>query len=130
MASTSALPCNDGALRGGFVGEAIPDESRGNHVTLSPDDHRGEGSDQQALGPRPRGLLQDGLAGDVVIFDPATVGPGEKRVLHDFPGGEARLSQHATGIKATIVNGELMTLDGAHQGGLSGRLLGSVDYRD
>ena len=67
---------------------------------------------------------------DVVVFDPDTVGPGEKQRVNDFPGGEARLVQYATGVSATVVNGEVMTIRQRHEGALPGRLLKSYDYRE
>ncbi|MCH7552603.1 MAG: D-aminoacylase [Chloroflexi bacterium] len=83
-----------------------------------------------AVGLTDRGRLQVGLAADVVVFDPDTVGPGEKQRVNDFPGGEARLVQYATGVSATVVNGEVMTIRQRHEGALPGRLLKSYDYRE
>jgi N-acyl-D-amino-acid deacylase len=59
-----------------------------------------------------RGVLLPGYAADIMIFDPATMGPNTKRVVHDLPGGEARYSARPQGIHATIVNGEPIVLDG------------------
>lgn len=59
-----------------------------------------------------RGVLLQGYAADIMIFDPATIGPDTKRVVHDLPGGEARYSARPQGIHATIVNGEPIVLDG------------------
>jgi N-acyl-D-amino-acid deacylase len=41
----------------------------------------------------------------VVLFDPATVGAGKLRRVHDFPAGADRLVSDASGIEAVIVNG-------------------------
>ena len=84
----------------------------------------------EAIGLKDRGLLKEGLAADIVVFDPDTVAPGEKQALNDFPGGEPRLVQSAAGILATVVNGEVMTYRQSHEGALPGRLLKSIDYRD
>ena len=59
-----------------------------------------------------RGVLLPGYAADIMIFDPATMGPDTKRVVHDLPGGEARYSARPQGISATIVNGEPIVQDG------------------
>ncbi len=59
-----------------------------------------------------RGVLLPGYAADIMIFDPATVGPDTKRVVHDLPGGEARHSARPQGILATIVNGCPIVEDG------------------
>ena len=44
-------------------------------------------------------------------------------VEYDLPAGAERLVQKAEGIKATIVNGEVMSKDNEHTGNLPGRLL-------
>jgi N-acyl-D-aspartate/D-glutamate deacylase len=70
-----------------------------------------------------RGLLREGLAADVNVFDPDTVGPSSLEVAHDLPTGVARLTQRAVGFKATVVAGEVVLEDGEHTGALPGRLL-------
>ena len=72
-----------------------------------------------------RGLLRPGMAADVVLFDPETVGPQEPELAHDFPGGAARLVQRADGIRTVLVNGQVALEDGAPTGERSGRLLRS-----
>lgn len=72
-----------------------------------------------------RGMLRPGMAADVVLFDPDTVGPQEPELAHDFPGGAARLVQRANGIRTVLVNGQVALEDGAPTGGRSGRLLRS-----
>ena len=44
-----------------------------------------------------RGLLLVGMAADVMIFDPDTVGPDQKWLAHDFPNGAAALDVEAPG---------------------------------
>lgn len=68
-----------------------------------------------------RGVLLPGYAADLMIFDPATVGPDTKRVIHDLPGGEARHSARPKGIHATIVNGEPIVMDGKRTDALPGQ---------
>ena len=70
-----------------------------------------------------RGLLQPGMAADVVVFDPATVAPREPELLHDFPGGAARLAQYADGIHTVLVNGQVSLEDGAPTGERAGKVL-------
>lgn len=70
-----------------------------------------------------RGLLRPGMAADVVIFDPQTVGPRPPVLVHDYPAGAGRLDQPAVGVIATVVNGRLVTEQGKHTGALPGRQL-------
>jgi len=70
-----------------------------------------------------RGALLPGFAADVMVFDPETVGPGTKRMVHDLPGGEGRFSARPRGFAATIVNGEPIVLDGKLCDALPGQLL-------
>src|SRR5690606_12113214 len=45
-----------------------------------------------------RGRLAPGLAADLLLVDPLTVGRGPKRKVHDLPAGAARLVTDAVGI--------------------------------
>jgi N-acyl-D-amino-acid deacylase len=82
----------------------------------------------QTFGIYDRGLLQPGLAADIVIFDPATVKPGPESVVHDFPAGGWRIKEPAEGIHMTIVNGQVLLEDGVHTGALPGRVLRNSWY--
>jgi N-acyl-D-aspartate/D-glutamate deacylase len=44
-------------------------------------------------------------------------------LAHDLPAGARRLKQKATGIMATVVNGEVVLRNNEHTGALPGRLL-------
>ena len=52
-----------------------------------------------------RGLIKEGFAADLLLFDPKTVGRGPKRRVHDLPGGAARLTTDAVGVHGVWVNG-------------------------
>ena len=81
----------------------------------------------EVFGIHDRGRLEVGLAADIVIFDPATIGDQPLKRVWDFPGGADRLISEAVGIDAVIVNGKILRrhnrdcLDPA--GPLPGRLL-------
>ena len=64
------------------------------------------------LGFHDRGLIAEGYAADMMIFDPDTIGPDIKVVARDLPGGDSRWTSRPKGIKATIVNGIPIVLDG------------------
>ena len=81
----------------------------------------------EVFGIAERGRLAPGLAADVVVFDPDTVGDGPLRRVYDFPGGADRLISEAEGIEAVIVNGTVIRRSGEDRvdptGPLPGRLL-------
>jgi N-acyl-D-amino-acid deacylase len=70
-----------------------------------------------------RGLIREGMAADLVVFDAETVGPEMPEVVRDLPAGARRLVQRARGFSATVVNGEVVLRDGKHTGALPGQLL-------
>ena len=73
-----------------------------------------------------RGRLQEGMAADITIFDPSTIGSsnrGEKR--YDLPGGGKRMVMPSRGIEHTIVNGEVIYADNALQASSAGQLIRS-----
>ena len=73
-----------------------------------------------------RGRLALGLAADITIFDPSTVGSsnrGERRF--DLPGGAKRMVMPSRGIVHTIVNGECLYEQGAVTQARAGQVLRS-----
>ncbi len=76
-----------------------------------------------AFGIYDRGLLQPGMAADLVVFDPDTVRPVAEDVVHDFPNNGWRMRELAEGIHYTVVNGEVLLEKGTHTGTHPGRVL-------
>jgi N-acyl-D-aspartate/D-glutamate deacylase len=76
-------------------------------------------------GVRERGRLAEGLAADLVLFDPDTIDTLDAEYVHDLPGGARRLVARAKGVHYTIVAGQVLMRDGEHQGPLPGRVLRS-----
>jgi N-acyl-D-amino-acid deacylase len=73
-----------------------------------------------------RGRLKEGLAADLAIFDPATVGSmGRPERLYDLPGGAKRMVMRSQGIEYTIVNGVVTWERGALTGAAAGTVLRS-----
>lgn len=70
-----------------------------------------------------RGLLREGWAADVIVFNPDTVAPMMPELDHDLPAGARRLKQKAAGMLATVVNGEVVLRNNEPTGALPGRLL-------
>jgi N-acyl-D-amino-acid deacylase len=76
-----------------------------------------------AWGFSDRGVLAEGYAADINVFDPDRVAPELPIVVNDLPGGGKRLIQKATGFLATVVAGEVTLRDGEFTGATPGRLL-------
>jgi N-acyl-D-aspartate/D-glutamate deacylase len=60
----------------------------------------------QVLGMRGRGMIREGYAADLLLFDPKTVARGPKRRVFDLPGGAPRLTTDAVGVQGVWVNGQ------------------------
>ncbi|HEX9491056.1 MAG TPA: amidohydrolase family protein, partial [Stellaceae bacterium] len=63
------------------------------------------GRPAEIFGIKDRGRLAPGLAADLMLFDPGTVGRGPSRRVFDLPGGAARLTTAALGMHGVWVNG-------------------------
>jgi N-acyl-D-amino-acid deacylase len=74
-------------------------------------------------GLKNRGLLREGWAADVIVFDPEKIAPMMPVLDHDLPAGARRLKQKAAGLMATVVNGEVVLRNNEHTGALPGQLL-------
>src|SRR3546814_16248054 len=70
----------------------------------------------EAWGFTDRGLLREGLAAAINIFDPDRITPTLPELLPDLPTGAPRLESTAACILAPIVGGEATTQGRRHQG--------------
>jgi N-acyl-D-aspartate/D-glutamate deacylase len=78
------------------------------------------------FGIHERGRLAPGLAADLAIFDPATVGSaGRPERRYDLPGGAKRMVMRSQGVGFTIVNGVVTWEDGKLTGAAAGAVLKS-----
>jgi N-acyl-D-aspartate/D-glutamate deacylase len=82
-----------------------------------------------AFGIYDRGLLQPGMAADLVVFDPDNIRPVPEDVVHDFPSNGWRMRELAEGIHYTVVNGEVLMEKGTHTGTHPGRVLHNARYQ-
>ena len=112
-----------GAWSTDFLRWLVRDEQK---VTLEEAHYRLSALAAHAAGFKDRGVLREGAAADVVVYDmeeldiePNWVG----EVVHDLPGNEWRRVQRAKGYKDIIVNGEVTFEDGECTGATSGKLL-------
>ena len=86
----------------------------------------------QVFGMRGRGMLREGYAADLLLFDPETVARGPKRRVFDLPGGAPRLTTDGVGVRGVWVNGRKVAdanglIDSAP---LAGELLTGFSDRD
>jgi N-acyl-D-aspartate/D-glutamate deacylase len=80
----------------------------------------------EVFGVADRGRLAPGLAADLVVFDPVTVGCEPLRRVQDLPGGADRLVAEAKGIHAVVVEGTVIREDGCDRVDPAGPLPGRV----
>ncbi|MFP6809113.1 MAG: amidohydrolase family protein [Pseudomonadales bacterium] len=80
----------------------------------------------QAAGLHDRGVLREGGAADILVYNMAELAidpPWIGKIEHDFPGNEWRRIQRAIGYDAIIVNGEITFEKGTCTGATPGKLL-------
>jgi len=81
------------------------------------------------MGLHDRGLVREGLAADLMVFDLARIGVKEDEVSHDGPSGAPRRVQGADGVDYVIVGGQVVLDHGRHTGALPGRVLRAAPRR-
>jgi N-acyl-D-aspartate/D-glutamate deacylase len=112
-----------GAYTTDFLIWLVRDEQR---VSLEEAHYRLSNLPAQAAGFKDRGVLSEGAAADVVVYDIDALAidpPWIGSVEHDLPGNEWRRVQRAIGYKAIIVNGVVTFADGECTGATPGSLL-------
>jgi N-acyl-D-amino-acid deacylase len=99
------------------LGKYVRDE---HVITLEQAIHKMSGLTAQQLHIRDRGLIKEGLAADLVIFDPATVAD---RATFTDP------FQYPVGIPTVIVNGKVVLDNGRHTGARPGIVIYGPGHR-
>jgi N-acyl-D-aspartate/D-glutamate deacylase len=89
-------------------------------LTLPQAVYKVTGGAAAALGLARRGVLREGHAADVTVFDPARIAD---RATYDEP------HQFASGVSTVIVNGAVAIDGGDHTGALAGRVLRRQAHR-
>jgi N-acyl-D-amino-acid deacylase len=112
-----------GAFTTDFLRWMVRDEQR---ITLEEAHYRMSALPAHAAGFRDRGVLREGAAADVVVYDLNGLGiepdwVGE--IVHDLPGGEWRRVQRPKGYRSIIVNGVETFSEGNCTGATPGKLL-------
>jgi N-acyl-D-aspartate/D-glutamate deacylase len=70
------------------------------------------GQPAQIFGITDRGLVKEGMAADLVAFDPDNVGVTEMERVWDLPAGADRLIARSTGVEHVWVNGTAIRQNG------------------
>src|SRR5687768_1142651 len=95
-------------------------------LTLEEAEGRTTADPADFYGIKDRGRIAPGMAADLVIFDPKTVGmAGRAERLHDLPGGGKRMVKRSNGVEYTLVNGEVLWERGRLTGAAAGKVLRS-----
>lgn len=92
-------------------------------LTLEDAHHRLSGMQAWAAGMTDRGLVREGLAADLMIYDLDALRVGPVEIVNDLPAGEWRRIQRAEGYRWIMVNGQVTFEDGKCTGATPGRLL-------
>ncbi len=77
-------------------------------MTLTQAVHQLTAQPAEILGLKNRGLLRQGYAADLLLFDPKTVGRGPKKRVFDLPLCAPRLHTDGLGVHGVWVNGQLI----------------------
>ena len=88
------------------------------------------GDQAKFFGIKNRGTLKVGAHADMLLFDPKSVGRGERMRLFDLPAGGSRLSTSANGLHGVWVNGTKIA-DGSglrKEAGRPGKLLREFNH--
>lgn len=75
------------------------------------------------LGLVDRGTVEEGRFADLNVFDLAELASEHPVYANDFPNGAGRLKIGSRGYAATVVNGEIVTEQGANTGARPGRVI-------
>ena len=70
-----------------------------------------------------RGILREGAAADIVVYDLENLKVLPSEIAEDLPGGEWRRVQKAEGYRWIVVNGEVTLEDGKPTGAMPGKLM-------
>lgn len=131
MSSPYIMPgVSDGGAHVKFITPAIyPTEMLSwlvretNTLTLEEAHFRLSGLMAWAAGFKDRGILREGMAADIVIYDNNTVKSLPSEILYDLPANEWRRVQKAEGYRHILVNGVETFQDGKCSGATPGALL-------
>lgn len=103
-----------------YVARFVRDEAI---TTLEQAHWRLSGLPAHCAGFRDRGVLREGAAADVIVYDYARLGYGDTEFVHDLPAGQMRTIARASGYRHILVNGQVTIEDDRQTDVMAGRLL-------
>ena len=71
-----------------------------------------------------RGVLREGFAADIVVFDPDTIARGDELPVFDMPGDGMRYVRGSVGVDTVVVNGAIAWAKGAYTDAKAGEICG------
>ena len=83
-------------------------------MTLERAVYRMTGEVAEAWNIKGRGVLKEGMAADIVVFDPESIDRGEEIFVNDVPGNANRYIRHPKGVDKVIVNGAVVVDGGQY----------------
>jgi N-acyl-D-aspartate/D-glutamate deacylase len=126
LAGSDAGAHLDRMCGGSYPTQLLADCLRGRRMlSLERAVHELSGKPAGLFGLRDRGVVAPGARADLVVFDPATVGAEPARLVHDLPGGCARVTADSIGVRHVFVNGVETVRDGWITGATPGTVLRS-----
>ena len=99
------------------------DRSRGSKLELEHVIRRQTSETAELFGLLDRGLIRPGYRADINLIDYENLQLGRPEIAYDLPAGGRRLLQKASGYRATIANGVIISENDTPTGELPGRLL-------
>jgi N-acyl-D-aspartate/D-glutamate deacylase len=109
---------------GGYATEFIASLVREREFTSLEDAHwRLSALPASCAGFRNRGMLQEGAAADIIVYDYERLGYTFPEFVRDLPGDEYRVVSRGRGYRHVLVNGEQTIEDDQQTNRYSGRLL-------
>lgn len=103
-----------------YVARFVRDEAI---TTLEQAHWRLSGLPAHCAGFRDRGVIREGAAADLIIYDYDRLGYGDTEFVHDLPAGQMRTIVRASGYRHILVNGEVTIEDDRQTEAMAGRLL-------
>jgi N-acyl-D-aspartate/D-glutamate deacylase len=136
----AVLGLGDGGAHCGIICDAsiptfmlthwVRDRTRGKRIPIEFVVKRMTHDTAELYGLHDRGLLQQGMKGDLNVIDMDAIQLKLPQMVYDLPLGGRRLIQRAEGYRATIVSGETVMRDGEPTDARPGRLVRGEQQRD